>query len=143
MAVPEYFVTPSLRVAAVGRVGRAARRLGAAGALALLLSGVLGVPGIAAAQTPPSLSGTWQLSCLGRKGHVRQITLQIAQSGSTLSGSFSAPRRSGKLSGTVQGGQVSLQLGADDQAITLTGTTDGNSMTVQGARGRSCTASRQ
>jgi len=63
MAVPKCFVTPSLRNAAAGRLGRAARRLGSAGALALLLSGVLGGPGIAAAQTPSSLSGTWQLSC--------------------------------------------------------------------------------
>jgi hypothetical protein len=141
--MPEHFASLSVRVAAARRVGRAARRLGSAGALALLLSGALGLPGIAAAQTSPSLSGTWQLSCPGRKGHIRQITLQITQSGSALSGSFSAPRRSGKLSGTVQGGQVSLQMGGDGRPITLTGTTDGNSMTVQGPRGGSCSASRQ
>lgn len=141
MAVPKYFVTSSVRVAAAGRVGRAARRLGSAGALALLLSGVLGVPGIAAAQTACRARGSCPAWDAG--GHLRQITFKIAQSGSTLSGSFGAPRRSGKLSGTLQGSQVSLQLGADDQAITLTGTTDGNSMTVHGARGRSCTASRQ
>lgn len=120
-----------------------ARRLGPAGALALLLSGVLGIPGVAAAQTPPSLSGSWQLSCPGRKGRVHHIALQIEQSGSKLSGSFSGGRRSGKLSGSVQGGRVSLQLGAEGKSISLTGTTDGNSMTVQGPKGGSCSGSRQ
>jgi hypothetical protein len=108
---------------------------------ALLLSGVLGLPGIAAAQAP-SLSGKWQLSCSGRKGRVRQVTLQIEQSGAQLSGSFSGPRRSGNLSGTVRGSRVSLQIGADDRSITLTGTTDGSSMTVHGPKGAACSASR-
>jgi hypothetical protein len=118
-------------------------RLRPAGALALLLSGVLAMPAIAAAQSTPTLSGTWQLSCPARGGRVRQVTLQIAQSGSRLSGSFSGPRRSGKLSGTAQGGQVSLQMGADGKSITLTGTTDGSSMSVHGPRGTSCSVSRR
>jgi hypothetical protein len=101
------------------------------------------MPGIAAAQTSPSLSGTWQLSCPSGKGRIRQITLQIEQSGSKLSGSFSGPRRSGSLNGTVQGGEVSLQMGADGRSITLTGTTNGNSMTVRDPRGASCSGSRQ
>jgi hypothetical protein len=124
-------------------VSRAARALGPTGALALLLSGVLGVPGIAAAQTSRSLSGTWQLTCSGRSGRARQVTLRIEQSGSKLSGSFNGRRRSGELSGTVQGGQVSIQMGADDRSITLTGTTDGNSMTVHGPKGGSCSGSHQ
>jgi hypothetical protein len=110
---------------------------------ALVLSGVLGMPGIAAAQGSPSVSGKWQLSCPGRKGRVRQVTLQIEQSGSKLSGSFSGPRRSGNLSGNLQGGQVSLQIGVDDRSITLTGTTDGKSMTVHGPKGATCSASRR
>ncbi|HUA24201.1 MAG TPA: hypothetical protein VMA54_08795 [Steroidobacteraceae bacterium] len=109
----------------------------------LLLSGVLAVPGIATAQASPSLSGTWQLSCAGRGGRVRQVRLQIEQSGTKLGGSFSGPRRSGKLSGTVRGNQVSLQMGADGKSVTLTGTTGSNSMTVHGPRGNSCSASRQ
>lgn len=78
----------------------------------------------------------------GRNGRVRHITLQIEQSGGKLIGSFSARRRAGKLSGSVHGNQVSLQMGADGRSITLTGTIDGNSMTVQGPRGGSCSASR-
>ena len=137
MAVPLQFDTPSLRAV------RAARRLGSASAVVLLLSGVLGMPGIAVAQTSPSLSGTWQLSCPTRKGQVRQITLRIEQSGSKLSGSFSGPRRSGSLNGTVQGGEVSLRMEANGRSITLTGATDGNSMTVRDSRGVSCSGSRR
>jgi hypothetical protein len=118
-------------------------RLRPAGAAALLLSGVLLMPGIATAQAPPSLSGTWLLSCPGRAGRVRQVTLHIEQSGSKLSGTFSGPRRSGILSGTAQGGEVSLQMGADGKSIALTGTTGGNSMTVHGPRGATCSASRR
>ncbi len=143
MAVLQHFVTPSPRLSAVARVGRAARRLGSAGAVALLLSGVLAIPDIAAGQTSPSLSGKWQLSCPNRKGGVRQITLQIEQSGAKLSGSFSGPRRSGELSGTVQGDQVSLRIGAEGRSITLMGTTDGSSMTVHPPKGGPCSGSRQ
>lgn len=143
MVLPKRFVAPFSGFCGAGRVGRAARSVGAAGMLALLLSGVPGIPGIAAAQTSPSLSGTWQLSCSGRRGRVRQVTLRIEQSGSKLGGSFSGPRRSGKLSGAVQGRQVSLLMGADGRSITLTGTTDGNSMTVHGPKGGSCSASRR
>ncbi len=144
MALPKHFVTSFSGSSAAALVGRAARGPSAAGVLALLLSGALGVPGIATAQASSSLSGTWQLSCAGRKGRVRQVTLQIEQSGSKLSGSFSGPRRSGNLSGSVQGGRISLQMGGgDDRSITLTGTTDGNSMTVHGPKGASCSASRQ
>lgn len=143
MALSQHFVTPSPRLPVAARVGRAARRLGSGGAVALLLSGILAIPGIASAQTAPSLAGTWQLSCPNRKGQVRQITLQIEQHGAELSGSFSGPRRSGKLSGTVQGDQVSLRIGADGRSIPLTGTSDGHSMTVHRPRGGSCSGSRQ
>jgi len=143
MALPKHSVTPSCRSAAAAKVAHAAHGLGPAGELALLLCGVLGMPAVAAAQTPASLSGTWQLSCSGRRGRVRQITLKIDQSGSTLSGSFSGPRRSGGLSGTVQGDRVSIEMESDGKAITLTGTSDGNSMSVHGPKGGSCSGSRQ
>lgn len=107
------------------------------GALALLLSGSLGLPGLAAAQAPPNLSGAWQLSCPKRK-----MTLQIEQDGSKLSGTFSG-RRSGKLSGSVQGDQVTLEMGGRFRSISLTGTTDGNSMSVHTSKGGACSASRQ
>jgi hypothetical protein len=142
MALHRHSVTSFPGSSAAGAVRRAARGLRAAGAVALLLSGTFGVPGIAVAQASSSLSGTWQLSCSGRRGQVRQVRLQIEQNGSKLSGSFSGPRRSGKLSGTVQGGQVSLLMGADGRSVALTGTTDGNSMTVHGPKGTSCSAAR-
>jgi len=143
MAVSNHPFKISPGPCAAARADRAARGPEPAGALAVLLSCVLGVPGMAAAQASSSLSGTWQLSCSGRRGQVRQVTLQIEQSGSKLGGSFNGPRRSGKLSGTVEGNQVSLQMAADGRSITLTGTTDGNSMTVHGRKGRTCAASRQ
>lgn len=144
MALPKHSVTSSSGSGpfAAATVGGAARGLSAA-ALALLLGGALGMPRIATAQAPSSLSGTWQLSCAGREGKVRQVTLQIEQNGPKLSGSFSGPRRSGNLSGSVQGGRISLQMGGDDRSITLTGTTDGNSMTMHGPKGASCSASRR
>ena len=143
MTVSDEFVTPFPLYSNTVRVGRAARRLSSAVALALLLSGMLGMPGVAAAQTSPSLSGTWRLSCPNPRGRVRQITLYIEQSGSKLSGSFSGPRRSGSLSGSVQGNNVSMQLEAERRSIALTGTIDGNSMTVHGPGGGSCSGSRQ
>jgi hypothetical protein len=106
-------------------------------ALAVLLSGALAMPGAARAQSSLNLSGNWQLSCPKRK-----MTLQIEQDGSKLSGTFSG-RRSGKLSGTVQGDQVTVKIGGQLRSISLTGTTDGNSMTVHTPKGASCSASRQ
>ena len=142
MALPEQFVTPPRHSPVTGRVDRTARGLRTAGALALL-SGILAAPAIAAAQGSAALSGKWQLSCSGRRGQVRQLILQIAQHGSDLSGSFSGPRRSGELSGTIRGDQVSLQIGAGGRSITLTGTSDGKSMTVHGRKGSTCSGSRQ
>lgn len=121
----------------------ALKHLATAGVLALVLSCALGMSGTASAQAAPSLSGAWHLSCSGRNGRARQVTLRIEQSGSKLSGSFSGRRRSGKLSGTVEGGRISLLIGADGRSITLTGTTDGRSMTMEGPNGGSCSAARQ
>ena len=106
-------------------------------ALVLLSGGALAMPGIALAQTSPNLSGNWQLTC-----PKRTVTLQIEQEGSKLSGTFSGPR-SGKLSGSVQGNKVALKMGGPFRSISLTGTTDGNSMTVHTPKGASCSASRQ
>jgi invasion protein IalB len=102
-----------------------------------ILSSTLAMPGTAVAQASPNLSGSWQLSCPQRKA-----TLQIAQNGSKLSGTFSGGR-SGKLSGSVQGDQITLKMGGYFRSISLTGTTDGKSMTVHTPKGVSCTALRQ
>lgn len=144
MAFSEHFVTPSSARLAAARAFGPTRRLGLAGAWALLLSGgFLWAPGMAAAQGVPNLSGTWQLSCPNRKGEVRHVTLQIRQDGSKLGGRFSGPRRSGSLSGSVQGSRVSLKMGDSARSVSLTGTTDGNSMTVNTGKGASCSAARQ
>jgi hypothetical protein len=143
MAVIQHFVTPFSRLCAAARAGCAACRPSRSATLALLLAGALAMPGIAAAQTSPGVSGAWQLSCPGRMGHVRRLTLQIEQSGPKLSGRFSARHRSGKLSGAVRGDQISLRMDADGRSIALTGTTDGGSMSLHGPKGRPCTASRR
>lgn len=143
MATLKHFVTSSARFSPAWTMVRAVRRLSAAGALALLLTGTLWMPGMAAAQNASNLSGRWQLSCPNRKGGVRQVTLRIQQNGTKLSGSFSGPRHSGNLSGSVQGSRVSLQIAGGARSISLTGTTDGNSMTVHTRKGVSCSAARQ
>jgi hypothetical protein len=142
MATLKHFVTCSATLSTASIVARAARRLSAAAALALLLGLTPWVPGTAAAQEAPNLSGTWQLSCPDRKGGVRQVTLRIQQNGSKLSGSFSGPRHSGNLSGSVRGSQVSLQIAGGPRSVSFTGTTDGNSMTVHTRKGVSCSAAR-
>jgi len=72
-----------------------------------------------------------------------QISLDVAQQGATLTGSYSAGRRSGHLHGSMQGTQVSLELEGKRTSASLTGTTDGNSLRVQTAKGVSCMATRR
>jgi hypothetical protein len=109
---------------------------------ALVLGCVLCAPPVLA-QSPPTLSGNWQLACTGRKGEVRQIALRIAQQGWKLSGSYNAGHGSGRLSGSVQGNEVSLELTGRRRNTTLTGTTDARTLQVHTAKGASCTATRQ
>lgn len=94
-------------------------------------------------QSPTVLSGKWQLACTGRRGRVRQISLDIAQRGATLSGSYAGGHRSGQLHGSVQGSQVSFELAGKRGNASFTGTTDGNTLQVQTGNGISCTAARQ
>lgn len=110
--------------------------------LALALGGAICAPAVLA-QSAPTLSGKWQLSCTGRRGEVRRISLDIEQQGATLTGSYSAGRRSGQLHGSVQGTQVSLELAGKRRSADFTGTTDGKSLQVQTAKGVSCTATRE
>jgi hypothetical protein len=122
---------------------RPRRRASVVGALALALGCAICAPAVLA-QSTPALSGKWQLSCMGRGGDVRQISLDIEQQGATLSGSYSGGRRSGQLSGSVQGNQVSFELAGKRRSASFTGTTDGNALQVHSAKGGvSCTATRQ
>ena len=111
-------------------------------ALGLAVGCALAAPAVLA-QSPPALSGNWQLSCSGRGGEVRQIAVRLEQQGSKLTGSYSGGRRSGKLSGSVRGNEVSLELEGKRRSAQLTGTADGNTLRVHTAKGVSCTATRQ
>lgn len=111
-------------------------------ACGLAVGCVLAAPAVLA-QSPPTLSGNWQLACTGRGGQVRQVAVRIEQEGSKLSGSYSGSRRSGELRGSVQGNQVALELEGKRRSLQLTGTTDGNTLQVHTAKGVSCTATRR
>jgi len=142
MALPERFVAslaPSPRAA---NEPERSWRASLTGALALALGCAICAPA-ALAQSSATLAGKWQLSCTGHRGEVRQISLDIQQQGATLTGSYSAGQRSGQLHGSVQGTQVSLELEGKRRSASLTGTTDGNTLQVQTAKGVSCTATRQ
>jgi len=118
------------------------RRTSVVAALALALGCSIAAPAVLA-QSAPVLSGKWQLSCTGRRGQVRHVSLEIEQQGATLSGSYAGPRRSGKLSGSVQGSEVSFELAGGRRSATFKGTTDGGRLHVHTAKGISCTATRQ
>lgn len=140
MAFPEHCVTGPTSLPT--KDARSRRRVSAVGAFALVLGCVISAPAVLA-QSSPTLAGKWQLTCTGRRGQTRQISLDIGQQGTTLSGSYSAPRRSGKLQGSVQGSQVSFELEGGLRSAKLTGTADGNTLQVHTAKGVSCTGTRQ
>lgn len=140
MALPEHCVTGPTSLPA--KDARSRRRASTAAALALVLGCVISAPAVLA-QSSPSLAGKWQLSCTSRRGQTRQISLDIGQQGTTLSGSYSAPRRSGKLQGSVRGNQVIFELEGRLGSAKLTGTADGNTLQVHTAKGASCTGTRQ
>jgi hypothetical protein len=90
-----------------------------------------------------SAAGNWQVSWTGRDGSPKQGSMQIQQSGANLSGTFQAPRGSTKLSGSLQGNQISLDIKAGKQQFTMTGTVDGNKMSGTTGRGSAWSATRQ
>ena len=119
------------------------RRRAVVGALAVVLGCAISAPAVLA-QSAPALSGKWQLSCTGRKGEVRQISLDIEQQGSALTGSYAGGRRSGQLTGSVQGNQVSFELAGKRRSASFTGTVTGNTLQLHAAKGGvSCTATHQ
>lgn len=119
------------------------RRRSTVGALAVVLGCAIYAPAVLA-QSAPVLSGKWQLSCSGRKGEVRQISLDIEQQGSALTGSYAGGRRSGQLTGSVQGNQVSFELAGKRRSASFTGTVTGNTLQLHTAKGGvSCTATHQ
>jgi hypothetical protein len=140
MALPEHCVTTPTSPPAKGAQSR--RRVSAAAALALALGCVISAPAVLA-QSAPALTGKWQLTCTGRRGQTRQISLDIGQQGTMLSGTYTAPSRSGKLQGSAQGNQVSFELAGRFKSAKFTGTAAGNTLRVHTAKGVSCTGTRQ
>lgn len=113
-------------------------------AITVLLGTSLAVSSIALAQPPTArMTGTWQFSCTNRRGRTRQISVQVQQSGSTLTGTFSGRRGTGKLSGSVDGDHVSLVLSGRRRSLDLSGTIRSDTVNVRSARGISCSATRQ
>jgi hypothetical protein len=88
-------------------------------------------------------SGTRQVSWTGRDGKPKQGSMQIKQDGASLKGSFQAPRGTGKLSGTLQGNQISLAIKAGRQEVTWSGTVNGDKMSGTTGQGSSWSAIRQ
>jgi hypothetical protein len=119
-----------------------ARRAWLIAATTLALCGAISAP-VALAQASPTVSGNWQLTCTMHRGRVRQIPLEIAQSGSKLRGSYAGPRGTGELTGSVQGNGVSFELAQGRRAASFTGTIDGNTMKVHTPKGITCSATRE
>jgi len=140
MAIPKHCVTSWISSTAYD--SRQRRRAPVVTAVALVLGCAISVPAVLA-QSSLLLAGKWQLSCTGRGGQTRRITLDIGQQGSTLSGSYAAARRCGQLHGSVQGDQVSFELAGSRRSASFAGTADGNTLQVHTAKGISCTGTRQ
>ncbi|WP_158822500.1 hypothetical protein [Granulicella sp. S156] len=69
--------------------------------------------------------------------------MQIKQDGSSLSGTFQAPRGSAKLTGNLQGNQISIDVKAMMKKFSFTGTVDGDKMSGTTDQGKPWTATRQ
>lgn len=91
----------------------------------------------------PNLSGNWQMSWAGPKGKQRQVTMQVKQDGSKLSGNFQAERGSAPLTGSLKGNQVSFSVKTPKRKASFTGTVDGDKMSGTTEQGASWTATRQ
>lgn len=90
-----------------------------------------------------SVSGNWQLSWTAANGNQRQVTMQVKQDGSKLSGTFEGERGSAPLKGSLKGNQVSFSVKLPRRQASFTGTVDGNKMSGTTAEGASWTATRQ
>lgn len=91
----------------------------------------------------PNLSGNWQVSWENAKGSQRQVTMQIKQDGSKLTGEFQSERDSAPLKGSLKGNQVSFNVKLPRRQASFTGTVDGDKMSGTTDQGTSWTATRQ
>ena len=88
-------------------------------------------------------AGAWQISWTDANGDSKQASMQIKQEGANLSGTFQAPRGSARLTGTLQGSHVSINVKAAMRQIAFTGLIDGDKMSGTTSTGKPWTATRQ
>lgn len=91
----------------------------------------------------PSVSGNWQVSWAAANGNQRQVSMQIKQDASKLSGTFQGERGSASLKGKLEGNQVSFTVKLPRRQLSFTGTVDGDKMSGTTEQGASWTATRQ
>jgi hypothetical protein len=127
-------------VAVAGGAGIASRALSEPPAA--VISGALAQDAAQDNSTAPSISGNWQISFAGKKGN-RQVTMEIKQDGSKLSGAFQGERGSAPLTGSLSGNQISLTVKMPRRQISFTGTVDGGKMSGTMEQGGSWSATRQ
>lgn len=126
----------------------------AAGALIIGTSNVVAESGGMAAiglSTPASgqdtsaaidLTGTWQLSRIDTDGNQHQVTMQLKQDGSKLSGTLTGQRGSTSVQGSIKGNQVYLTMKLRKK-VTLTGAVNGDKMSGTSKKGVAWSATRQ
>jgi hypothetical protein len=99
--------------------------------LFLLLTYCLAATGFAAGENKPAnLTGKWQLSWEARLG-TENGTMQLEQVDSTLTGSYHGHLDAPRITGTIDGKNITLKLQfqrAHPFTITFTGTIDGDKM---------------
>jgi hypothetical protein len=79
-----------------------------------------------AADDPPNVAGTWNVSVSGEAGSAQQ-TIVLQQDGNKITGTFKGPRQSGPLEGTVDGNNISFHV-ATRVPLDYKGTVDGDTM---------------
>jgi hypothetical protein len=98
------------------------------GFLSLVLGVLMVLPASAA---EPSLAGLWEVTISSPQG-TRVSTLQLAQSGSEVTGTYKSPRSQGPVTGHLAGNQFELAvvLGNADNTFTLryVGTLEGDAI---------------
>ena len=96
-----------------------------------LASGLLLICGIAAADEPANVAGSWEVTSQGRNGPMTQ-TLTITQEGGKIKGTLTSPRGDANFEGTVEGNKVSFTIKRETDngtfVIEYTATVDGDSM---------------
>lgn len=91
----------------------------------------------------PNVGGDWQMSWTAAKGNQRQVSMQIKQNGSKLSGSFQGERGSAPLKGTLEGKQVSFTVKLPRRQVSFSGKVDAGKMSGTTENGASWTATRE